>query len=265
MNITFLKRMLFCTLLASGLVCSSLAKAQEVIVISSNGFAASYKLLAPTFESSSGLHLKSIWGSSMGPSLEAIPNRLARGEDADVVIMARSALDILAKKGLVVEGSQVDLAESRIGIAVKAGAPAPDISTVEAFKKALLDAKSIGYSSSSSGVYLSTVLFPRLGLEAALAPKSMKAVTEPVGNLIARGEVEIGFQQMGELQAVNGIRIVGPIPAELQKVTSFAAGIVAASKNKDGAKALIRFLISPAACPIMVQTSLDPVACPAHK
>lgn len=251
-------------LLASALGSIASASAQQVIVVSSNGFAAPYKLLAPKFEAASGEHLKSLWGSSMGPSPDAIPNRLARGEDADVVIMARSELDNLAKKGLVVEGSQADLAESRIGMAVKAGAPTPDISTVDAFKQTLLHAKSIGYSSSSSGVYLANTLFPKLGLADAIAQKGVKAVTEPVGNFVARGEVEIGFQQMGELKAVPGITIVGPIPAELQKVTNFAAGIVTTSKNKAGAAALIHFLASPAACPAMVETALDPLACPNH-
>jgi molybdate transport system substrate-binding protein len=229
--------------------------------MSSNGFAAPFKQLAPTYESSSKTHLTPVWGSSMGASPDSIPSRLGRGEAADVVIMARSELDSLAKKGLVVEGSQTDLAHSRIGMAVRAGAPVPNISTVAAFKSVLLGAKSIAYSSSSSGVYVSTELYQRLGLNEQLAPKSKKIVTEPVGNVIARGEAEIGFQQLSELQAVQGITIVGPIPAELQKMTIFAVGIVASSHDQKAAQDFIHFLTSPAACPVIAQNSLEPVAC----
>jgi molybdate transport system substrate-binding protein len=242
-------------------VSSGCAAAQEVTVMSSNGFAASYKLIAPVFETASGAHLKSIWGPSMGPSPASIPTRLANEEYADVVIMASTELDALAKKGLVVEGSQVALARSRIGMAVRAGAPVPDIGSISSFRKTLLNAKSIAYSSSASGVYLSTELFRRMGIESEVAAKSREIVTEPVGEVVARGEVEIGFQQMSELRPINGITIVGPIPDELQKITLFAAGVVAKSHNKKAAQSLIRFLASSSACNAMEQTGLEPIAC----
>jgi molybdate transport system substrate-binding protein len=261
-----LLRTLACSLFV---VCTSVpgttAAAQDLTVVSSGGFAAPYKLLAPEFEKSTSAHLTSAWGASMGSTPTAIPMRLARNEPADVVIMARSELDGLAKKGLVVEGSQVDLALSRIGMAVKAGAKVPDIHTAAAFTKTLLDAKSIAYSDSASGVYLSTELFKRLGIEKEIAAKSHRILGDPVGEAVARGDAEIGFQQMSELKPIAGITIVGPIPDDLQKVTVFAAGVVAASQHKDAASALVRFLASPGACPPIVQSSLEPVACASNR
>jgi molybdate transport system substrate-binding protein len=239
------------------------AVGQTITVMSSGGFSAAYKSLATEFEKSTGVHLESVWGPSMGTTPGAIPVRLAHGENGDVVIMARSALDELAKKGEVVEGSQVDLARSRIGMAVKAGSPVPDISSVEAFRRVLLQAKSVAYSDSASGVFISGEVFKRLGIEKEMAAKSRQIPAEPVGLVVARGEAEIGFQQLSELQPISGITLVGPIPDELQSVTVFSAGIVTRSKERSTARDLIRYLSSPAACPTIKQTALDPVACAA--
>ncbi len=238
----------------------SAAWGQDVIVMSSGGFAAPYKLLAPKFEAATGNHLTSVFGPSMGTTSGAIPMRLSRNEEADVVIVSRSELDALAQKGLVVAGSQVDLVRSRIGMAVKLGASVPDISTVPAFTRAMQVAKSIAYSDSASGVYISGELYKRLGVESELAPKSRKILAEPVGEVVARGESEIGFQQMSELKPIAGITIVGPIPDEVQKVTVFAAGVVANSHHKEAARKLIEFLSAPAVCNAIRDSALDPVA-----
>lgn len=241
------------------------ANAQTVKVMSSGGTAAAYSLLAPQFEKEKGAHLDTVWGPSMGNTAAAIPARLARGESANVVIMARSALDELVKQGQVVAGSQVDLVHSRIGMAVKAGTPIPDINTVDAFRKTLLQAKSVAYSDSSSGVYISNQLFKRLGIESDMAAKSKQIPGDPVGGVVATGQFEIGFQQLSELQPVSGITIVGPIPDELQQITVFSAGIVANAPNPDGGRALIRFLASSEACDAFRQSRLDPLACPAEE
>jgi molybdate transport system substrate-binding protein len=257
-----------CCLLIIALVFfgGSFTRAQDLVVMSSGGFAPAYKLLAPEFETASSAHVKSVWGPSMGTTSGAIPMRLSRNEPADVVIMARTELDALAKRGLVVEGSQVDLVRSRIGMAVRTGTAVPDISSVAAFRKTLLQANSIAYSDSASGVYIATELYKRLGLEKELSAKSRQIPAEPIGLVVARGEVEIGFQQISELQPISGITIVGPIPDELQKVTIFAAGVVATSKQQDAARALIRFLAATAACPEITKSALEPVACtPTHK
>jgi molybdate transport system substrate-binding protein len=245
---------------------SSYASSQQLTVMSSGGFAPAYKQLAPEYEKAGSVHLTSVWGPSMGTTPGAIPMRLARNEPADIVIMARSELDALAKKGLVVEGSQVDLVRSRIGMAVRAGSSVPDISSIAAFRHALLQARSIAYSDSASGVYIASELYKRLGLEKELAPKSKPIPAEPVGLVVARGEAEIGFQQMSELQPIQGITIVGPIPDELQKITIFAAGVVASSKQQDDARAFIRFLASTTSCPVITRSALEPMACPTdHK
>ena len=143
-------------------------------------------------------------------------------------------------------------------MAVKAGAPKPDISTVEALKRTLLAAKSIAYSDSASGVYLSTELFPQLGIADQIRGKTRKIEADPVGEAVARGEVEIGFQQISELRPVEGIEIVGPLPPGAQRVTIFAAGIPTTSKHPAEAKALIQWLASPAAYSAIKESGLDP-------
>jgi molybdate transport system substrate-binding protein len=245
---------------AGVLLAAGLASAADIKVMSSGGFSAAYGSLAPEFERHTGNKIDTVLGPSMGTAPDAIPVRLKRGEAADVLIMVGSALDDLVKQGKVVAGSRVDLARSRIGMVVRAGAPKPDISSVEAFKRALLAAKSIAYSDSASGVYVSKELYKRLGAESQLAAKSKMIVSERVGNVVARGEAEIGFQQISELLPVPGIAYVGPIPADLQKVTVFAGGIAAGAKQPDAARALLRFLSSPEALPAIEKSGLDPIS-----
>lgn len=236
---------------------SVLAAAADIQVVSSGGFAAAYRALAPGFEQQSGHRLVADWGPSMGKTPQAIPNRIARGEAIDVVIMVGESLDGLAAQGKVTDGTL--LARSRIGVAVRAGAPKPDISTVEALKKALLSAKSIAYSDSASGVFLSTMLFPRLGIADQIKEKCRMIPAEPVAKVVARGEAELGFQQVSELLPIAGIDFVGTLPDEAQQFTPFSAGIVAGSKEKADAKALIGYLSSPAAAAAIRDTGLDPV------
>ena len=162
-------------------------------------------------------------------------------------------------KGKVKADSRVDLVQSRIGMAVKAGAPKPDISTVDALKRTLLEAKSIAYSDSASGVYLSTELFPKLGVAEKIKDKTRKIEADPVGGVVAKGEVEIGFQQISELRPVKGIDIVGELPPGAQQVTVFAAGIPVTATNPEAAKRLIQWLASPAAYPAIKKSGLEPV------
>lgn len=226
--------------------------------MSSGGFAAAYKALAPQFEHSTGLRLKTAYGPSTGGASHSIPMRLARGEPADLIILSRPSLDDLTRRGDVIGGSRVDLADSSIGMAVKSGAPKPNISTAEAFVSTLLEATSIGFSGSLSGNYLSMELFPRLGIWARLKPKSKRIGGEPVGAAVARGEVEIGFQQISELLAVDGVDYVGPLPDEYQKVSTFSAGLTTRSRNPEGARDLLDFLSSEAVKKEIKATGLDP-------
>ncbi|MEA2930727.1 MAG: molybdate transport system substrate-binding protein [Hyphomicrobiales bacterium] len=234
-------------LLAGLLLFPAAAGAAEIKVMISGGFSAAYEKLMPEFERASGHKVVTLRGASMGETPQAIPNRLARGEDADVVIMVGYALGRLIDQGKVRADSRVDLAWSRIAMAVRAGAPKPDIATVESFKQALLAAKSIAYSDSASGVYLSTELFRRIGVYDAIKDRARKISGEPVARVVARGEAEIGFQPVSELRPHPGIDIVGPIPDELQIVNVFAAGLASHAKEPDAGKALIAYLVSPAA------------------
>ena len=250
-------------LLALGLAfAASAANAEEIRIVSSGGFAAAYKALAPKFERRTGDTLVAGWGPSMGDTVDAVPSRLARGEPIDVVIMVGYALDDLMKKGKVMEASRRDLARSDIGVAVRAGAPRPDIHSPEALKQALLEARSIAYSDSASGVYIQNEMLKKLGIAEALAGKAHKIPAEPVGAVVARGEADIGFQQISELKPVPGIDLVGPLPAELQKTTIFSAGIVAGSSHAEAARKLIDFLSSPAAAAAIENTGMTPIATP---
>ncbi len=245
---------------AAALLVAAAASAQEVHVVTSGGFTEAYKQLAPRFERDTHIHVVSAFGASMGATPDAIPNRLNRGEPIDVIILATPGLDELIKQGKVDASSRVDLVRSLIAMAVRTGAPKPDISTVVAFKRTLLQAKSVGSSDSASGVYLRTVLFPRLGVAEQLKPKSkVIEAYERVGDAVARGDVEIGFQQVSELRPVPGITIVGPLPEGAQQVTIFSAAIVKGAKNAGAGKRLIEFLSSPAVAPVVEQTGLEPI------
>jgi molybdate transport system substrate-binding protein len=244
--------------LASAVLAAN-GRAEEIRVMNSGGFAAAYNALAPGFEKQTGNKLVTSYGPSMGATPEAIPNRLARGEAADVLIMARSALDALVSQRKVVRGSEADLVRSRIGLAVKAGAPRPDISSVEGLKRTLLNARSIAYSDSASGVYVANELFQRLGIAAAVSPKAAMIPATPVGLIVARGEAEVGFQQISELLPIAGIKVVGPIPESVQKVTVFSAGITTTAKSPQAAQLLIDYLASPKARRAIRRYGLEPI------
>jgi len=247
---------------ALALACALLAVAAQDVaqikVVTSGAFTAAYLELVPQYESATHNKVDTEFGPSMGTTHNAIPVRLDRGEAIDVVIMAAPALDDLIKQGKVRADSRVNLVQSKIGMAVRAGAPKPDISTVEALKRTLLAAKSIAYSDSASGVYLSTELFPRLGIADQIKAKSKKIEADPVGGVVATGEFEIGFQQISELRPVKGIDIVGELPPGAQRITVFAAGIPLTAAHPEAAEALIQWLASPAAYAAIKKSGLEP-------
>jgi molybdate transport system substrate-binding protein len=240
------------------------ADAADVHVMISSGFYGVYSELAPAFERATGHHLVTTRGPSLGDSPEAIPARLARGEAADVVILDAGSADELAKRGLVQAGSKILLARSLVGMVVRAGDAKPDISSADAFRKVLLAAKSIACSDSASGIYLSTTLFAKLGVADQLAGKTQKVrgppSGEPVAAVVARGEAEIGFQQVSELINVPGVTFVGTIPAELQPDVSFAGALTSTARQPEAASALIRFLASPDAATTISKGGLTPVS-----
>jgi molybdate transport system substrate-binding protein len=246
------------------LLALSPAAAADIRVMISAGFHGVYSELAPVFERASGHHLVTTRGPSMGDSPESIPARLARGEAADVVILDGGAAAELGKRGLVQAATKTELARSLIGMVVQAGAPKPDIGSVEALKRTLLAAKSIAYSDSGSGTYLSTKLFARLGIADEIAGKSRKIrgppSGEPVAAVVARGEAELGFQQVAELINVPGITFVGALPAEVQPVFSFAGVLTQTAQQPEAANALLRFLASSEAIPVIAKAGLMPIA-----
>jgi molybdate transport system substrate-binding protein len=245
---------------ATAILLAASASAAEVRVMISGGLSVAYNALVPEFERATGHKVMTAYGPSMGTTVNAIPIRLERGENADVVIMVGYALGDLIKAGKIVADSRVDLVKGLIGAAVKAGAPKPDISSPEALKRALLAAKSVAYSDSASGVYISTEMFQRLGIAEEMKQKAKKIPAEPVAGVVARGEAEIGFQQFSEMLPIAGVDIVGPLPPELQKVTVFSAGIATVSKEPEAGKALINFLASPAARDAIVKSGLEPLS-----
>jgi molybdate transport system substrate-binding protein len=246
--------------LVAALLLSSAARAAEVRVMISGGLSAAYNALVPEFERATGNKVLTAYGPSMGTTVNAIPIRLERGEPADVLIMVGYALDDLIKQGKVLADSRVDLVKSPIGIAVKSGAPKPDISSAEAVKRALLAAKSVAYSDSASGVYVSTEMFQKLGIAEQMKDKARKIPATPVAETVARGEAEIGFQQISEMLPIPGVDIVGQLPDELQKITVYSAGIANVSKEPDAGKALIKFLASAEARDAIVKSGLQPIS-----
>ncbi len=233
--------------------------ADEIKVMTSGAFTAAYLELAPAFERSTG-HRVVTEATSMGTVDNGIVARLERGETIDVVIVSANDLDELIKAGRVRAGTRVDLARSAIGMAVRRGAPKPDISSVDALRRTLLEASSIAYSASVSGNYLSTELFQKLGIAERVLPKSRRIVGERVGTVVARGEAELGFQQISELLPIEGIDFVGPLPPEVQRVMVVSAGIGSASTHPDAAQHFIDFLASPAAVAAIKKSALETIA-----
>jgi molybdate transport system substrate-binding protein len=253
----------FKTLLASLCIAASVAlpvHAEELRVMTSGGFTAAYQQLAPKYTATTGDTFDTILGPSMGKTPEAIPNRLDHGELADVVIMVGYALDDLIKQGKVIPSSRVELADSRIGMVVRSGASKPDISTVEALKQTLLNAKSVAYSDSASGVYIQQQLFRKLGIEEQMKEKARMVPKIPVASVVANGRYEIGFQQVSELLPVPGVTFVGRIPESVQSITRYAAGVPVNAPHPAQAKQFLEYLASPDAQSVVKATGLDPVA-----
>ena len=240
------------------------ATAADVKVMISAGFFSVYKELGPAFEKSTGHKLVTTRGPSIGDSPEAIPTRLARGEEADVVIMDGVGVDLLEQRDLARPGSRIPLAESFIGMVVRSGQPKPDISTMDGLRKALLAAKSIAYSDSSSGTYLSTIGFKKLGVADDVSGKTRKVRGPPSGELVAavvaRGEAEVGFQQVPELIHVPGVDFVGTVPADVQPPTLFVGALPKNSQHPDAAIALLQFLSSADAAAVITKAGLRPLS-----
>jgi molybdate transport system substrate-binding protein len=228
-------------------------------VITSGGFTAAFDILGPIFGQAGGIEVVTEYAPPWAVDLN--PSRFAWrvAKTADILILNRPPLDELTDAGHIRPESRVDLVRSVIGMAVRSGAPKPDISTREALFETLLAADSIGYSASVSGTYLTTVVFPGLGIWEQIQPKTTRIVTERVASVVARGEVEIGFQQISAILPIEGANFAGTIPNELQQPSTFSAGIMERAANPEAAQRLIQFLSSESVAGIIESTGLRPV------
>ncbi len=227
----------------------------QLQVIMSGGFAAAYQELLPEFEKTAGITVTTLRGQSQGDAPTAIGAQLRRGVPADVVIMSKEGLDQLIADGRIVARTNVDLARTPLGVAVRAGAPKPDIGTVDAFKQSLLRAKSITFPNSTTGIYMLTTLFPRLGIASQLAGK----ITHSGVAAVAKGDAEIAIQPVSELLHVPGSEFVGTIPMEIQYVSVFSAAVVAGTKEPESSKRLIAFLTSKSATKAIQNSGMEPM------
>jgi molybdate transport system substrate-binding protein len=231
----------------------------EIRIMTSGAFTAAYLALIPRLEQLTGKKLVTA-ATSIGTGENSIPTRLRRRESVDVVIVADTVLRGFIKEGLIVADSYTPLARSAIGMAMRKGAPKPDIGTVDALTSTLLQAQSIAYSASVSGEYLTNELLQRLGIADRVLPKCRRIEGgERVGAVIARGEAEIGFQQISELLPVPGIDHITPLPPAVQKLSIFSAGVAATSSDSDAARAVIVFLSSLAASESIKNSGLEPI------
>lgn len=228
-------------------------------IITSGAFAAALEKLLPIYRAHGGGPVELFYGSSLGEHVDSIPSRLARGEAFDVYFLAAAALERHMADGDIDPASRVDLVESHIGAAVRRQDEAPDIGTVEAFKETLLAAESVAHAASASGIYLSQEVFPRLGIAEEMRPKTAKILGERVGRVVARGDADLGFQQISELLPIEGIKIIGRLPPELRKPFIFCAGIGGKTNKRAAALELLRFLASEDAAPTIRETGLDPL------
>jgi molybdate transport system substrate-binding protein len=235
------------------------ALAADIRVVTSGAFTEAYKKLVPIYEAASGHKVISSYGASIGNAPDSIPSRFARGEAFDLVILSEGGLEALMRDGKLVKGTRVDVVRSQIGAAVRKGTPKPDISTVAALTQTLLNAKSVAYSASASGVYLSTEMFAKLGVQERLAVTGKKILSERVGAVVARGDAELGFQQVSELIYFKELDFIGTLPDEVQQTIFFSAGLVEGAAQPELARHLLRFLTSPAVADIVRATGLDPV------
>ena len=238
---------------AAAVILPTMTFAAELKVLSTQATEDTYRELVPQFEKATGHKVATIFTGTLDAQ-----KRLAAGENYDMIIMASPAIDAQIKAGKVVSGSRVDLAKSGIGVGVPKGAPKPDISTTEALKKTLLAAKSIGYSTGPSGVYMIS-LFEKLGLMDQVKPKLKQTPTGVfVGTIIANREVEVGFQQVSEVGNFPGVDYIGPLPADVQQMTVFSSGIVVDAKEAEPARALVKFLTTPEAGAAFRKRGMEP-------
>jgi molybdate transport system substrate-binding protein len=240
-------------LLVAATISIDTAHAAEVKVMAANAVKEAYLELVSAFEKSTGHKVTTVWSGT-----EGVTKRISGGEVVDIVIIAAPNIDRLIAEGKLVAGSRADFAKSGVGVAVRTGLPKPDVSSAEAVKRAVLAANSVAYSSGPSGFYVAD-LFKRMGITDQIKHKvKQPASGVQVGELVARGEADLGFQQISELLHVKGIDYLGPLPPEIQNMTIYSAGLHTAAPAPDAARALVKSLTSPQAEPVLKKIGMEP-------
>ena len=252
-----MKTFLF-AMVATPLLWPTAAAAVQLNVLISGGFSGAYERLLPEFERASGIKVTTGSGASQGSGPQTIAAQLARGVPADVVILSREGLSELVAANRIVAGTDVDLAKVPVGVAVRAGALRPDVSTVEAFKQALLKAKTVAIPASTSGIWLTTNLFPRLGIADKIDVKTIARGTDTAA-MVASGGANLAVLPTSEIAHAPGVDFAGNIAPEIQFIQTFSAAVVAGSKETEGAKRLIEFLASARAAEAITKSGMDPL------
>lgn len=239
------------------LMCPLAASAQLKVLIS-GGFSGAYEQLLPEFERTTGIKVTTGSGSSQGSGPQTIGAMLARGVPTDVVILSREGLTGLIAANRIAAGTDADLAMTPLGLAVRAGAPKPDVGTVEAFKQVVLKANLVAVPSSTSGIFLTKEIFPRLGIadkiKVKITPRGSGATA-----MVAAGEADIAVMPVSEIVHAPGVELAGKLAEEIQLNQVFSAAVVAGAKEPEAAKRLIAFLASGAASAAITRTGMEPV------
>jgi molybdate transport system substrate-binding protein len=243
----------------SALLVWPVAASAQVKVLISGGFSGAYERLLPEFEQTSGIKLVTGSGSSQGDGPQTIKAQLARGVPADVVVLSREGLNELIAANRIAAGTDKDLAQTPLGVAVRSQSPKPDLSTVEAVKQTLLKAKMIAIPGSTSGIWLTTNLFPRLGIAEKVNVKMTARGTDATG-MVASGDADFAVMPVSEILHASGVDLAGAFPAEIQLVQTFSAAVVAGSSEIQSARRLIEFLASARASQAIRNSGLEPLA-----
>jgi molybdate transport system substrate-binding protein len=228
-------------------------------IITSGAFAAALETLLDVYRAQYPGDIELSFGSSLGAAHDSIPTRLGNGERFDLYFLARDAIDEFTSQGFIRAGSGVDLVESHIGAMVRSEEPAPDISTVEAFRETLLSAKSVAHAASASGIYLSTEVFPALGIVEEMKKTARTILSERVGTVVARGDADLGFQQISEILPIKGVKMIGRLPGPYGRSFRFCMGIGAETDKLEACKDLMRFVASEKVASVIRETGLEPL------
>ena len=237
------------------------AAAAQLNVLISGGFSSAYEQLLPEFERMSGIKVTTGSGASQGTGPQTIAAQLARGVPANVVILSKEGLSELIAANRIVVGTEVDLARVPLGLAVRSGSPKPDVGTVEAFKQLLLKAKTVAVPGSTSGIWLMTDLFPRLGIAEKINAKATARGKDATG-MVAAGDADLAVMPVSEIVHAPGVDFAGSLAPEIQFVQTFSAAVVAGSGQNEASKQLIEFLASARASDAIKKSGMEPVARP---